>query len=99
MSADVFLDTNILVYGVVHAMHAPPAQSSLLRQGGTVSVQVLNEFTNVALPETEAELAGDDRGTRSAAGPVPQSTRRSDMPPMRLPWRSRDGRVFRSTTR
>jgi len=49
MSADVFLDTNILVYAVIHDDARTARASSLLRQGGTISVQVLNEFTNVAL--------------------------------------------------
>ena len=48
MSADVFLDTNILVYGVVQRDARTPRAESLLRQGCTISVQVLNEFTNVA---------------------------------------------------
>ncbi|HEY0424988.1 MAG TPA: PIN domain-containing protein [Rhodopila sp.] len=48
MSADVFLDTNILVYGVVQGDARTPRAESLLRQGCTISVQVLNEFTNVA---------------------------------------------------
>jgi len=48
MSADVFLDTNILVYATVHDDARATCASSLLRRGGTISVQVLNEFTNVA---------------------------------------------------
>jgi predicted nucleic acid-binding protein len=48
MSADVFLDTNILIYGVVHRHVRTRRAESLLCQGCTISVQVLNEFTNVA---------------------------------------------------
>jgi predicted nucleic acid-binding protein len=48
MSADRFLDTNILVYGIVQRDARTSHAESLLRQGGTISVQVLNEFTNVA---------------------------------------------------
>lgn len=44
-----FLDTNILVY----AISADPAKAdiadALITKGGTISVQVLNEFANVSL--------------------------------------------------
>ena len=42
-----FLDTNILVYAV--AEHDPRLDiaSSIVAEGGTISVQVLNEFANV----------------------------------------------------
>ncbi|MDX1575992.1 MAG: PIN domain-containing protein, partial [Kiloniellales bacterium] len=42
-----FLDTNILVYAFTADRRAPIAQA-LLEQGGVISVQGLNEFTNVA---------------------------------------------------
>lgn len=48
MSADVFLDTNILVYAIVQNDARTVQAAALLRQGGIISVQVLNEFTNVA---------------------------------------------------
>jgi predicted nucleic acid-binding protein len=48
MSAEFFLDTNILVYGIAQDDARTVRAASLLRQGGTISVQVLNEFTNVA---------------------------------------------------
>nr|WP_294508486.1 PIN domain-containing protein [uncultured Rhodopila sp.] len=48
MSADVFLDTNILVYSIGQNDTRKPQAAALLRQGGIISVQVLNEFTNVA---------------------------------------------------
>lgn len=57
-----FLDTNILVYAVSNDPRQARAQE-LLTAGGTISVQVLNEFTNVLLnklrrgwPEIEAAL-------------------------------------------
>ena len=57
-----FLDTNILVYAVSNDPRQRRAQE-LLAAGGTISVQVLNEFTNVLLnklrrgwPEIEAAL-------------------------------------------
>jgi predicted nucleic acid-binding protein len=57
-----FLDTNILVYAVSNDRRQRSAQE-LLAAGGTISVQVLNEFTNVLLnklrkrwPDIEAAL-------------------------------------------
>lgn len=43
----VFLDTSILVYAFTDDRRAVRAEQ-LLAKGGTVSVQVLNEFANVA---------------------------------------------------
>ena len=43
-----FLDTNVLVYAVLSDDPRRPAAERLLAAGGTVSVQVLNEFANVA---------------------------------------------------
>jgi predicted nucleic acid-binding protein len=43
-----FLDTNILVYAVSNDRRQRRAQE-LLAAGGTISVQVLSEFTNVLL--------------------------------------------------
>jgi predicted nucleic acid-binding protein len=48
MSADVFLDTNILVYAIAGNDTRTAQAAALLRQGGVISVQVLNEFANVA---------------------------------------------------
>jgi len=42
-----FFDTNLLIYAVSSDSRKVPADR-LLRGGGIVSVQVLNEFTNVA---------------------------------------------------
>ncbi len=64
MSADWFFDTNILIYAMTPADRRSIRAESLLRQGGSVSVQVLNEFANVAhrklkrsWPETVDALA------------------------------------------
>ncbi|WP_284945882.1 PIN domain-containing protein [Acidisoma cladoniae] len=48
MSAEVFFDTNILVYATT--IDDPRAGLALawLRRGGVISAQVLNEFTNVS---------------------------------------------------
>jgi predicted nucleic acid-binding protein len=48
MSAEVFLDTNILIYAFGRDVTRTTQAVALLRQGGTISVQVLNEFTNIA---------------------------------------------------
>jgi predicted nucleic acid-binding protein len=43
-----FLNTNVLVYAVLSDDPRCPTAERLLAAGGTVSVQVLNEFANVA---------------------------------------------------
>src|SRR6266481_1579520 len=43
-----FLDTNVLVYAVLSDDPRRQVAERLLAAGGTVSVQVLNEFANVA---------------------------------------------------
>jgi predicted nucleic acid-binding protein len=43
-----FLDTNVLVYAVLSDDPRCPAAERLLAAGGAISVQVLNEFANVA---------------------------------------------------
>jgi predicted nucleic acid-binding protein len=43
-----FLDTNVLVYAVLSDDPRCPTAERLLAAGGTISVQVLNEFANVA---------------------------------------------------
>jgi predicted nucleic acid-binding protein len=43
-----FLDTHILVYAVLSDDRRCPTAELLLAAGGTISVQVLNEFANVA---------------------------------------------------
>lgn len=47
-AADAFFDTNILIYYVSFEEDKAKRSAKLLAQGGVVSVQVLNEFTNVA---------------------------------------------------
>ena len=48
MNGETFFDTNVLVYAVVKDDLRNPAAITLLAQGGVISVQVLNEFANVA---------------------------------------------------
>jgi|ERR1700678_3097003 len=47
MSASVFLDTNVFVYAVVQDDPRSQKAGELIAEGGTVSVQVLNEFVDV----------------------------------------------------
>jgi predicted nucleic acid-binding protein len=48
MSAKTFLDTNILIYAFATGDPRKPTAERLLSKGGTISVQVLNEFANVS---------------------------------------------------
>ena len=48
MSAEIFLDTNVLVYANSHEDYRTARARQLLLDGGMVSVQVLNEFASVA---------------------------------------------------
>lgn len=48
MNADVFLDTNVLVYSYSQGDHRTAPARQLLFNGGVVGVQVLNEFASVA---------------------------------------------------
>ncbi|MFV0645810.1 MAG: PIN domain-containing protein [Sphingomonadaceae bacterium] len=43
-----FLDTNILVYQLSGNIEKADKAAALVREGGVISVQVLNEFANVA---------------------------------------------------
>ena len=55
-ATEVFLDTNVLIY----LLSGDPARADiaqeLLRNGGVVSVQVLNEFASVALRKMGLQL-------------------------------------------
>jgi predicted nucleic acid-binding protein len=48
MSAEAFFDTNVLIYALAQDDPRTAAAEQLLRDGGVVSVQVLNEFVSVA---------------------------------------------------
>jgi predicted nucleic acid-binding protein len=48
MNAEPFFDTSILIYAVSHNGPRKLVSEQLLARGGTVSVQVLNEFVAVA---------------------------------------------------
>jgi predicted nucleic acid-binding protein len=58
MSAtDAFFDTNILVYLVSSDLEKARRSEALLAGGGTVSVQVLNEFASAARRKTKLSFA------------------------------------------
>jgi len=48
MAADVFFDTNVLIYSVSLGDPRAEQAEALLAAGGNISVQVLNEFVSVA---------------------------------------------------
>lgn len=48
MSADAFLDSNVLLYLVAADMAKAARATALVEAGGVISVQILNEFANVA---------------------------------------------------
>jgi predicted nucleic acid-binding protein len=48
MTADVFFDTNVIVYAFIESDARSAAADRILSEGGIVNVQVLNEFINVA---------------------------------------------------
>ena len=47
MSAKPFLDTNIVVYAFASNDPRSEKADAILKAGGAISVQVLNEFVNV----------------------------------------------------
>jgi len=48
MPAKAFFDTNVLIYAVGHDDPRSAQAEELLKSGGVVSVQILNEFASVA---------------------------------------------------
>lgn len=47
--AEAFFDSNVLLYLIASDTEKAMRSEALLAEGGVISVQVLNEFTNVAL--------------------------------------------------
>jgi predicted nucleic acid-binding protein len=65
MSGSVFFDTNVFVYAVVQDDPRSEKAEELIAEGGTVSVQVLNEFADVVrrkarMPWDEVRFAIED---------------------------------------
>ncbi len=58
MSAtEVFLDTNVLLYLVSGDSEKADRAENLLASGGTINVQVLNEFSSVAIRKLGMQLS------------------------------------------
>jgi predicted nucleic acid-binding protein len=56
-AAEPFFDTNVLLYLLSADATKADRAESLLAEGGTISVQVLNEFASVALRKLEMSVA------------------------------------------
>jgi predicted nucleic acid-binding protein len=56
-AAEPFFDTNVLLYLLSADAAKADRAESLLAEGGTISVQVLNEFASVALRKLEMPIA------------------------------------------
>jgi predicted nucleic acid-binding protein len=74
MSGRFFLDTNILIYAALQPDHRSETARALLARRGVISVQVLNEFANVASRKLrrswpDIKLALD--AIRTLCAPVP----------------------------
>jgi predicted nucleic acid-binding protein len=82
MSAEPFFDTNVLLY-LLSGDHAKADRAeSLLAEGGTVSVQVLNEFAAVAsrkLKMTFAEISDVLVTVRAVCRVVPVTEEMHDL--------------------
>jgi len=48
MPADIFFDTNVLIYAIAERDRRTIQAETLLRSGGVISLQGLNEFVSVA---------------------------------------------------
>jgi predicted nucleic acid-binding protein len=73
MSAEAFLDTNILLYAIARDDPRTATAEALLAAGGIISVQVLNEFAAVARRKLGLpwdEIAEALSAIRALCGPV-----------------------------
>ena len=74
-AADVFFDTNVLLYLLSDDATKADRAESLLASGGTISVQVLNEFASVAAGKLAMRLSRDQRGSRDHPARSARSSR------------------------
>jgi len=78
VKADVFFDTNVAVYAFADTSAKTQIAEDLMRAGGLISTQVLNEFADVAcrkLKMSWAETREALNAVRSSCGvPVPLTT-------------------------
>ena len=73
MTAKPFLDTNVLVYAFSDDDSRKNDAASLIASGGVVSVQILNEFVDVArrkLRKDSGRHTPSPRGSHVAVGPA-----------------------------
>jgi predicted nucleic acid-binding protein len=75
MSASAFFDTNVFVYAIVQDDPRSSRAEELLLEGGTVSVQVLNEFVavvrrKISMPWFEVQF-GLENIQRICPNPLP----------------------------
>jgi len=57
MPSDVFFDTNVIIYLASRDDEKAARSAQLLRLGGTVSVQVLNEFARASIGKQKLSFA------------------------------------------
>ena len=67
----VFFDTNILIYAAVRSDDRHAVARRLLAGGGSISVQVLNEFANVAHRKLKMRWADIRSALRSIRSSLP----------------------------
>jgi predicted nucleic acid-binding protein len=70
MRGERFFDTNVLIYAFAAGDRRNARAEALLAEGGTIGVQVLNEFTNVA----RRKLAWDWTRVDAAVGVIAELT-------------------------
>ena len=71
MSDKAFFDTNVLVYVVGQQDERTAKAEALVANGGTVSVQVLNEFASVSRRKLGMSWGRDRRRSRSNPSALP----------------------------
>ena len=75
MKNDVFFDTNVLIYAALQPDLRRDVAVAAIERGGTISIQVLNEFAHVARRKLKQPwpvvVDALDRFRRVCAGPTP----------------------------
>ena len=75
-----FLDTNVLVYAALSDDPRCPIAERLLTAGGTISVQVLNEFANVLRTKLRRTWQDTEAALADLAGVLPDLWFDADIP-------------------
>ena len=97
-AAETFFDTNVLLYLLSAEQAKAERAEELLAAGGTISVQVLNEFASVALRKLRDVRRRCARGPRHRCGPSAEVSR-SPRTRTTARWTSPNATASRSTTR